>query len=249
MKIEEVFCNTFKAIRETISPDVRKSVELSIPSMTMVEACRADDFDFFAPFIAAGKLTVEQMQHACQRYYLGKTKSGQPIFWMIDDMLTPLDAHIGSSAWMSTLLKAREPLIASWQVTHCLFGLHQISPPKLGGARGGLNKRTIAIVESEASAVILSELFPKYLWMATGYLANLNEMVFLPLKGHHVVCFPATDPTGDTYLLWLSVATKARKYDLDITVSRFLEDQASPEQKAQGIDLVDFLFGKQISKS
>ena len=272
MKIEEVLCNTFKAIRETISPDVRKSVELSIPSMTMVEACRADDFDFFAPFIAAGKLTVEQMQHACQRYYLGKTKSGQPIFWMIDDMLTPIDAHIGSSAWMSTLLKAREPLIASWQVTHCLFGLHLLSPPKFfaeqsgkserGGANRGLrsaegrllpsgrkNKRTVAIVESEKSAVILSELFPEYLWMATGYLANLNEMVFLPLKGHHVVCFPATDPTGDTYLLWLSVATEARKYDLDITVSRFLEDHATPEQKAREIDLVDFIIDTQTSNS
>jgi hypothetical protein len=43
---------------------------------------------------------------------------------MMDDMLTPLDAHIGNSAWLSALLKVREPLIASWQVTHCLFGLH-----------------------------------------------------------------------------------------------------------------------------
>ena len=270
MKIEEVFCNTFKAIRETISPDVRKSVELSIPSMTMVEACRADDFDFFAPFIAAGKLTVEQMRHACQRYYLGKTKSGQPIFWMIDDMLTPIDAHIGSSAWMSTLLKAREPLIASWQVTHCLFGLHLLGPAEMkeikesavGTGCAQMSKanisaisfisagqlKTVCIVKSEASAVILSELFPEYLWMATGYLANLNEMVFLPLKGHHVVCFPATDPTGDTYLLWLSVATEARKYGIDITVSRFLEDHASPEQKAQEIDLVDYLFDTQTSK-
>ena len=124
MKIGFLFQHTFKALRKTISPDVRKSVDLSIPSMPMVEACRADDFDFFAPFIAAGDLTVRQMRHACQRYFLGKTKSGQPIFWMIDDMLTPLDAHIGSTAWMSSLLKAREPLIASWQVTHCLFGLH-----------------------------------------------------------------------------------------------------------------------------
>ena len=127
MRFEEVFCNTFKAIRKTISPDVRKSVGFSIPSMPMVEACRADNFDFFAPFIAAGDLTVKQMQHACQRYYLGKTRSGQPIFWMMDDMLTPLDAHIGTSAWLSTFLKAREPLIASWQVTHCLFGLHLLA--------------------------------------------------------------------------------------------------------------------------
>ena len=266
MKIEFLFQNTFKALRKTISPDVRKSVDLSIPSMPMVEACRADDFDFFAPFIAAGNLTVRQMWHACQRYFLGKTKSGQPIFWMIDDMLTPLDAHIGSSVWMSSLLKTREPLIASWQVTHCLFGLHLLchteitetteilSVPKalseipvcdkksVESVRSVCHKKTVCVVESEKSAVLLSELFPEYLWMATGYLANLNERLFLPLKGHHVVCYPATDPTGDTYLLWLSVASEARKYGIDITVSRFLEDRATPYQKSRCIDLVDFLF-------
>ena len=256
MKIEEVFCNTFKAIRKTISPDVRKSVDLSIPSMPMVEACRADDFDFFAPFIAAGDLTVRQMQHACQRYYLGKTKSGQPIFWMIDDMLTPLDAHIGSTAWMSILLKAREPLIASWQVTHCLFGLHLISPPKLGGARGGLrsaegrllpegrkNKRIIAMVESEISAVLLSELLPEYVWMAYATTAHLSPELFAPLQGHKVILFPRTDPTLSTYLFFKDLAALVRQhYGLDITVSRFLEDRASPEQKDRCIDLVDFLF-------
>ena len=98
------------------------------------------------------------------------------------------------------------------------------------------------MVESVRSCLVLSERFPKYLWMATGYLANLNERLFLPLKGHHVICYPATDPTGDTYLLWLSVASEARKYGIDITVSRFLEDHASPAQKAAKIDLVDFLF-------
>ena len=100
----------------------------------------------------------------------------------------------------------------------------------------------ICVVESVRSCVVLSERFPKYLWMATGYLANLNERLFLPLKGHHVVCFPATDPTGDTYLLWLSVAKEARKYGIDISVSRLLEDRASMEQKEQGIDLGAFLL-------
>ena len=241
MKIGFLFQHTFKAIRKTISPDVRKSVDLSIPSMPMVEACRADDFDFFAPFIAAGDLTVRQMRHACQRYFLGKTKSGQPIFWMIDDMLTPLDAHIGSTAWMSILLKAREPLIASWQVTHCLFGLHLISPPKLGGARGGLNKRTIVIVESEISAVILSELLPEYVWMAYATTAHLSPELFAPLQGHKVILFPRTDPTLSTYLFFKELAALVRqRYDLDITVSRFLEDRATPDQKSRCIDLVDF---------
>ena len=84
-----------------------------LPSMPMVEACRAMDFDCFMPFIAAGKLTEQQMHHAADRYHLGKTKSGQPIYWMIDDMLRPLDAHIGDG-WISTLLKKREPILDFW---------------------------------------------------------------------------------------------------------------------------------------
>ena len=264
MKIGFLFQHTFKAIRKTISPDVRKSVDLSIPSMPMVEACRADDFDFFAPFIAAGDLTVRQMRHACQRYYLGKTKSGQPVFWMIDDMLTPLDAHIGSTAWMSTLLKAREPLIASWQVTHCLFGLHllahtdlsdhtdfshsyQAQPvpkaPSVRSVRSVCHKKTVCVVESEKSAVLLSELLPEYVWMAYATTAHLSPELFAPLQGHKVILFPRTDPTLSTYLFFKDLAALVhQRYGLDITVSRFLEDRATPDQKSRCIDLVDFLF-------
>jgi hypothetical protein len=233
MKYEELFCNTFKAIRKTINPDeTRKSVDFSLPSMPMVETCRADDLDFFQPFITDGRLTVEQMHHACQRYHLGKTRSGQPIFWMIDDMLTPLDAHIGTT-WISTLLKAREPLIASWQVTHCLFGLHLL------GVEGG----DVCVVEAERSAVILSELFPESIWMAYATTAHLCPELFAPLQGHTVTLFPRTDPTFSTYLFFEDLAALVRqRYDLDITVDTTLEDHATDAQKDRCIDLLDFLF-------
>lgn len=264
MRFEEVFCNTFKAIRKTISPDVRKSVDFSIPSMPMVEACRADDFDFFAPFIAAGDLTVKQMQHACQRYYLGKTRSGLPVFWMMDDMLTPLDAHIGNSAWLSALLKAREPLIASWQVTHCLFGLHLLchtditdntdfshschaqpvpKAPSVRSVRSVCHKKSVCVVESESSAVLLSEFLPEYVWMAYATTAHLRPELFAPLLGHKVVLFPRTDPTLSTYLFFKDLAALVRqRYGLDITVDDTLEKRATPDQKSRCIDLVDFLF-------
>ena len=264
MKLESLFPHSFKAIRKTISPDVRKSVDFSIPSMPMVEACRADDFDFFAPFIAAGDLTVKQMLHACQRYYLGKTRSGRPVFWMVDDMLTPLDAHIGSSAWLSALLKAREPLIASWQVTHCLFGLHLLGHTDLTDdtdnflntdscvpsvASGKAERqsvcpnKTVCVVESETSAVILSELFPEYVWMAYVTTAHLRPELFAPLLGHKVVLFPRTDPTLSNFLFFKDLAALVRqRYELDITVNRVLEDRATDEQKERCIDLVDFLF-------
>ena len=118
--------------------DPRYSMDFVMPSIKMISACRADDFDFFQPFIAAGKLTVEDMHHAAQRYQLGKTKSGQPMYWMIDDMLQPLDAHIGQGCWISQLLKKREPILSSWQVHHCLFGLHLLC-----------SEKPICVVESE----------------------------------------------------------------------------------------------------
>lgn len=111
-----------------LTTDINHHLDFALPSMKMVEACRADDFDFFQPFINAGKLTEENMHHAAERYYLGKTRSGRPIYWMIDETQDPQDARIvnpdNSDTWMSTLLKAREPFIQYWCPTHCLFGLH-----------------------------------------------------------------------------------------------------------------------------
>ena len=125
MKFEELFSHTFKALRERIDEAaIQRQVDFMLPSMPMVEACRADEFDFFQPWIELGRLTVEQMHHAAERYFLGKTKSGASIFWMIDDRHRPLDAMIDPETWMSRLLKKRETILRAWRPGQCLFGLH-----------------------------------------------------------------------------------------------------------------------------
>ena len=211
-----------------------RQVELTVPSMAMVEACRADDFSFFQPFIEAGTLTVEQIRHAARRYHLGKTRSGRPIFWMIDTMSSPLDAHIAPDAWMSTLLKTREPLLRYWHVQHCLFGLHLISDVSHQAT-------PVAIVESEASAVVLSALFPESLWMAYVSPSHLCSDLFAPLQGRRVTIFPRTDPSSSTYLFFTDLAASLRNR-LDITVSSVLEDYATDAQRERCIDLVDLLL-------
>ena len=231
MTWNEVFCNTFKELRERISPEVRKQVDLMLPSWPMVDACRTDCLDAFQPFIAAGKLSVEDMHQACDRYYLGKTKTGTPIYWMIDDMNTPLDAHIGDR-WISQLLKQREPLIANWQVQHCLFGLHLLAHAM----------SPAAIVESESSAIVLSALFPETIWLAYATTSHLSPDLFAPLEGRIVTIYPRTDPTLSTYLFFQDLVTLTlQQYDLDITVSPLLEDNATADQKARCIDLLDYL--------
>ena len=231
MKFKELFSNSFQQLRASF----QTSEQLLQP---MVKKMFSTESRFCREAVAAGLMSQEGMQRAAQRYLLGRSRSDETVFWMIDERQRVWDGMVGDS-WASVLLKERGIIDRQWCPQHCLFGLHLISHTDLTDLTDNYK---ICVVESVRSCVVLSERFPKYLWMATGYLANLNERLFLPLKGHHVVCFPATDPTGDTYLLWLSVAKEARKYGIDISVSRLLEDRASMEQKEQGIDLGAFLL-------
>ena len=80
MKWNEVFCHTFKELRKHIEPEVSRPSDFMLPSFPMIEACRANDFDFFLPCLDSGRLTIEDMHHAAERYHLGKTRSGQPVF-------------------------------------------------------------------------------------------------------------------------------------------------------------------------
>ena len=231
MKWNEVFCNTFKAMSERLAPEIERRVNFMLPSLPMVEACRASEFDFLQVLIGHGVLTTEQTQHATECYRLGKTKSGQTIFWMIDDMMTPLDAHIGDG-WLAQMLKAREKLLAYWPVKHCLFGLHLVDGSK-----------PIGIVESEASAVILSELFPECVWLAYATISHLTLEFLSPLVGRTVTIYPRTDPNMNTYVFFLDYANIVRQhYDIDLRIDTTLEQHATANQKERCIDIVDFLL-------
>ena len=236
MKMYEIALNSMKQLAEMLETNEEKINQL-------VERMRNDNSDVCRELVSSGLLTPSQMCHAALRYELGKSRKGKTVFWMIDERRRVCDGMVGNT-WASVLMKERGFIDKEYCPKHCLFGLHLL--PK--GRKNSGGETAIAVVESVRSCLVLSERFPKYLWMATGYLANLNAMLFLPLKGHRVICFPGTDPTGDTYLLWLSTASEAREYGVDISVSRFLEDHATPEQKDRCIDLVDFLFDRRTDE-
>ena len=225
--------------------DPRYCMDYVMPSMKMVEACRADDFDFFRRWIEGGRLTVEQMHHAADCYHLGKTRSGQPIFWMIDDMLEPQDGHIVPDAWISTALKRREPLLRYWRPAHCLFGLHLLGLTDSDTPSSA--SKPVCVVESEASAVVLSELFPECIWMAYVSMAFLDVERFAPLLGHKVTLYPRTDPMSCNYSFFEDFAgSLRRRYGLQVTVASILEEHATDEQKERGIDILDFILDHEL---
>ena len=247
MKLSEISRYTFKTMRQRVADQTpsgspysggerRQQLADQNPSggerRPMVEP--TDDSDFCHTTVESGWLTTEQMTHAAMHYKLGRSRSGKTIFWMIDEWGKVRDGRIGN-AWASVMFRQRAPdLLKGIPTTHCLFGQHLLlqEPDK-----------EVCIVESERSAVVLSEVMPECIWLATMYPMNLNVTSFEPLQGRCVMLYPRTDPVGDHYLAWLELADQARRlYDIQVGVNDLLEEKATPEQKEHHIDLVDFLF-------
>ena len=64
-----------------------------------------------------------------------------------------------------------------------------------------------------------------------------------PLKGCKIKVFPHTDPTMSNYINWLDLTDMARKaYNLDISVSFYLEDHTTESQKSRSIDILEFIY-------
>lgn len=105
--------------------------------------------------------------------------------------------------------------------------------------------KNVCVVESEKSAVILSELFPDYVWLSCGGLQMFKPELLAPLVNHKVMVFPDTDETGATYKAWQDIVQQASKhysFHYPIRISPILEVHASAEQKRRKIDLIDLLF-------
>ena len=77
--------------------------------------------------------------------------------------------------------------------------------------------------------------------ISSGSLAAASK----PLLQYRIVIFPDTDETGEAFKYWTQVAQEAQrlyKFRYPLRISPLLEQKATPEQKQQKIDLVDFLY-------
>ena len=219
-----------------------------LPS-NIVTKCLSLNSEFCRSVVSAGYLSESQLRHAASRYRLGCSKDGGVIFWEIDNqqrvhtgkiMYYQSDCHRDKShtpTWVHSLIKDKLP--ANYELQHCLFGLHLLTSDI------GHHTSSIAIVESEKSAVILSEKFPDFIWLSCGGLQMFKPELLAPLVNHKVVIFPDTDDTGEAFRQWSQVSLDAQrlyKFRYLLRISNLLELHSTPDQKQRKIDLVDFLF-------
>jgi hypothetical protein len=248
MKLNQILSPSFREMREAL---YQKSFTLYHPA-SMVQKSLSVDSQFCRALVNCGYLSFGQMLHAACRYRLGASRSGRVIFWQIDNEGIPHDGKIvcyepnchrskkddEKPTWVKTLLRYRnrEPK-SDLELPHCLFGLHLLR--ESGGE--------VAIVEAEKTAVIMSEHFPQYIWLASGGLTELQDFKFRPLRGRKVVLFPDTDTDGTAFKAWHRIAQEVMASPFwegspPIRVSGILEQKATSAQKEAKIDLVDFLF-------
>lgn len=133
----------------------------------------------------------------------------------------------GRINWLHSILKRRKQLPSDWQLTQCLFGEHLLPQHP---------DKTVALVESEKTAIICSAMMPQYLWLATGGKSGLTSERLSSLKGRKIIVFPDIDAFKD----WQQ---KIYTFPhLDIRISRLLEDNATPADRAAHIDLADWII-------
>ena len=85
-------------------------------------------------------------------------------------------------SWMHSYLK-----LSNYKLDQCFFGEHLLKE----------NKKPVAIVESEKSAIVASFYLPEFIWLASGGLQHLNQQKCNVLLARNVVLFPDLGGTNN----------------------------------------------------
>ena len=219
-------------------------------AMDLVSRHLSTESEFCRACVRMGFLTAEQMDRAAKRYRLGVNRYGAVIYWQIGltgqvydgkIMYYREDCHRDKqrhTTWVSAVMKGFYNCTVEMPGVHGLFGTHLLTA-------SDDTSRAVAVVESEKTAVIMSERYRDYLWVAAGGLNELSPEKLFVLRGRKVVIFPDTDPEGEAFAHWYAIAHKAEwLLGQRIFVSPLLEQHATAEQKRQKIDIADYYFAR-----
>lgn len=176
------------------------------------------------------------------KYKVGSAKywNGATVFWQMDiagrvraGKIMLYDPETGKRVklpynhitWVHSLLKQKD-----YNLKQCFFGEHLLS---------GQSDLSVAIVESEKTALISSFYMPQFQWIATGGKHGcFNDENLQILKGRKTILFPDLGAWED----WLVKADRMKSLNIEVEIFDFLEKRATPEQREEGYDIADFLL-------
>ena len=184
------------------------------------------------------KFNKDEVFKAMQNYFLTGTNyfwNNATVFWQINHKEQIQGAKImlynksngkrikepyNHINWLHKAIKE-----TNFNLCQCLFGLHRISEDY---------QKTIAIVESEKTAIVMSIFLPDFIWLATESKGNFKFETLEPLKNRNIIAFP---DKGE-YNNWLNKATELNGFNFKIVVSDLIENT----NFENGFDLADYYF-------
>ncbi len=184
------------------------------------------------------KFSKDEVFKAMQNYLITGTNhfwNNATVFWQINDKeqiqgakIMLYDRFTGKRIkepynhinWLHKAIKEPE-----FNLCQCLFGLHRINEDY---------QKTIAIVESEKTAIVMSMFLPEFIWLATGSKSNFKFELLKPIKKRKIIVFP---DKGE-YYNWLNKATELNSFGFKIMVSDLIENT----DFEKGFDLADYYF-------
>jgi len=172
------------------------------------------------------------------RYFIGTTNyyPGGTIFWQVDTrgrvhagkimLYNPITGRRSKDlrfkvSWVHAALR-----IPDFKLNQTFFGEHLLTD----------KSRSIAIVESEKTAIIASIYFPQLIWLAAGSKAGIDSIKCIPLAGRQVILYPDLG----AFEIW-SKKAKELSYLAFFTVSSLLEKTATETERNKGFDIADYL--------
>lgn len=180
-----------------------------------------------------------------EMYRVGTSKhwNGATVFWQISgdgdvrggkimhyDRLTGhrVQEPYPHITWVHTALH-----ITDFKLKQCFFGEHLLPH---------IRDKPVALVESEKTAILATHYLPQYLWLATGGKCScMNRETIKSLQGREVMLVPDLNATDE----WRRRMTFFDELGIKVTLFEKLEQMATDEERAQGLDIADYLIAEQ----
>jgi hypothetical protein len=181
--------------------------------------------------------TEEEVTKAVSTYLISTSKywKGATVFWQIDQLerlhhgkIMLFNSETGKRVkkpdGKGFINSVRSVLkLEDFNLNQCLFGLHLIKET---------NSKTIAIVEAEKTAILMSIFKPQFIWIATGSKSGFKYEYLKPIKEYKIVAFPDKGEFNE----WSIKAKELNGFGFNIIVNDWLEKQ---QKYDPGTDLAD----------
>lgn len=190
----------------------------------------------------SGILGKDETSRIFQLYRVGSSKKwgGSTVYWQIDwqgnvrtGKIMLYDSVTGHRikeprsyvSWVHTELNLQD-----YNLKQCLFGEHLLSESPT---------KSVAIVESEKSALIATHYMPEFIWLATGGMHGCFKADAVSvLKDRAVMLCPDLGAKE----VWQNKMTLLSSICSKVVLSDSLERYATDEQRKNGLDIADFLL-------